>query len=311
MPSNDRSAAAGDDTVAFVGLGRMGAPMVRCLAKAGYKLRLYDVDRSISDQLAAETGGEAAASLSRLGQDAGIVILMLPNSKIVEQVCLGSEGREGLVDGLGTGGLIIDMSSSNPMATRTLGATLKENGIALVDAPVSGGIRKAVDGTLSIMVGGDDEAACQRATPVLEAMGKTFRTGALGSGHAIKALNNYVSAAGLAAACEAVVVAKSFGLDPALMIDVINASTGRNHSTEIKIKPFVLSGEFRKAGFALDLMTKDVETAADLADRLGLSLPGLDAARQLWKEAAAKLDKGADHTEIFRYIEDAGNGVDA
>ncbi len=194
------------------------------------------------------------------------------------------------------------MSSSYPMATVALGETLAESGVTLLDAPVSGGVQKAIEGTLAIMLGGNDEAAMERATPVLEAMGTVYRTGGLGSGHATKALNNYVSAAGLAAACEAVIVGKAFGLDPERMIDVINVSTGRNNSTERKIKPFVLSGDFRKAGFALDLMAKDVKAAADLADELGHPLPGIADARALWGEASKALGKSADHTEIYRFL---------
>jgi 3-hydroxyisobutyrate dehydrogenase len=146
-------------------------------------------------------------------------------------------------------------------------------------------------------------AAMSRVEPVLAAMGRIFRTGGLGSGHATKALNNYVSAAGLAAACEAVIVGRKFGLDPELMIDVINASTGRNNSTENKIKPFVLSGDFARAGFALALMAKDVKAAADLSSELGLSLPGVTEMRRLWDEAWQMLGDGADHTEIYRYLD--------
>lgn len=194
------------------------------------------------------------------------------------------------------------MSSSHPSKTKALGADLAARGFVLLDAPVSGGVRKAAVGTLTIMLGGDDEKAMTNVSPVLQGMGTVVRTRALASGHAAKALNNYVSAAGLAAACEAMLVGKAFGLDPERLIDVINASTGRNNSTENKLKPFVLSGEFAKAGFALDLMAKDVSSAADLAEELGLVLPGLAEARTLWSAASAALGRDADHTEIFRFL---------
>jgi len=174
-------------------------------------------------------------------------------------------------------------------------------GVGLLDAPVSGGVKRAVDGTLAIMAGGDP-ALLQRARPVLGAMGtRIFETGPSGSGHAVKALNNYVSAAGLAAACEAALVAEKFGVDPEVLVDVLNVSTGRNNSTELKMKPFILSGSF-DSGFSLALMAKDLSTAADLARMLGLNAEGTAGAARLWSDASARLGKSADHTEIFKYL---------
>jgi 3-hydroxyisobutyrate dehydrogenase len=291
----------------FVGIGAMGAPMVRCLVRAGLRPALLDANRAAAEAVAVESGLDVADSAAVLARGADTVILMLPDSDVVERVCLGPGG---LADGLAPGALVIDMSSSDAVRTRDLGARLAGRDIALLDAPVSGGVRKAADGTLAIMLGGDDAAAIERAVPVLAALGRVHRTGALGSGHATKALNNYVSAAGLAAACEAVVVGRAFGLDPTTLIEVINVSTGRNNSTENKMIPFVLSGEYHRAGFSLALMAKDVGLAAALGDRVGQPLPGLAEARRLWTEARAALDPRADHTEIFRFIE-AGGRTDA
>jgi 3-hydroxyisobutyrate dehydrogenase len=171
----------------------------------------------------------------------------------------------------------------------------------VVDAPVSGGVKRALDGSLAIMLGGDAEVA-RRVMPLLAPLGGAiFRTGPLGSGHAMKALNNYVSAAGLAAAAEAVIVGSHFGLDPLVIVDVLNASTGRNNSTENKLKQQVLSGEFA-SGFALGLMAKDLHTAADIARHLGVAAPLAEACDRLWSAADAALGAGADHTEIFRYL---------
>ena len=129
-----------------------------------------------------------------------------------------------------------------------------------------------------------------------------YETGPLGSGHAMKALNNLVSAAGLAAACEALLVGRRFGLDPSLMVDVLNASTGRNNATEVKAKQFILSGSFA-SGFSLGLMAKDLKTAAELAEHLGMEAPISRAARDLWETAQDALGSDADHTEIHRYLE--------
>lgn len=287
-------------TLGFVGLGMMGTPMVRRLAGAGTAPVLFDTDGGKAKALAAEIGGRAAASLAELGGACDIVVTMLPNSSIVRSVVVG--GEDDLCAGLKPSSIVIDMSSSDPLATRDLGADLAKRSILVLDAPVSGGVRKAVAGTLSIMLGGDDAAALDRAEPLLSPMGTVIRTGPLGSGHAAKALNNYVSAAGLVAACEAVHVGRAFGLDPATLVDVLNASTGRNNSTENKLKQFVLNDAFRDAGFSLELMAKDVGIADALAKGLDLDMQGMAAARALWAEADTELGKGADHTEIYKTV---------
>ncbi len=285
-------------TVGFVGIGMMGVHMVRCIAGAGYRPTLHDIDTDVARAVAEPLGLDVAARLADLGS-CDTVILMLPNSAIVSEVCLGTDG---LADVLPAAAVIVDMSSSDPIETRKLSATLAERGIVLLDAPVSGGVRRAEAGTLSIMLGGADAAALDRTTPLLQTMGTIFRTGSSGSGHAAKALNNYVSAAGLVAACEAVIVGRAFGLDPETLVDVLNASTGRNNSTENKLKPFILGGRFRDAGFALDLMAKDVGLAAALAQGVGADLPRFRTACDLWAEASDALGQGADHTEIFRHL---------
>lgn len=285
-------------TLGFVGLGMMGAPMVRRLAGAGTAPVLFDTDGGKAKALAAETGGRAAASLAELGAACDIVVTMLPNSSIVRSVVVG--GEDDLCAGLKPGSIVIDMSSSDPLATRDLGADLAKRSILVLDAPVSGGVRKAVAGTLSIMLGGDDAAALDRAEPLLSPMGTVIRTGPLGSGHAAKALNNYVSAAGLAAAAEAVAIAERFGIDPNTLVDVLNASTGRNNSTENKLKQFIVSGKFN-SGFSLALMAKDIRTADDLAHQLDVPAPLADEVAAQWDEALKMLGPSADHTEIGRY----------
>ncbi len=227
---------------------------------------------------------------------------MLPDGRIVREVLLGS-GKA--VESLGKGTLIIDMSSSAPLGTRQLGDELRALGLRLIDAPVSGGVKRAVDGTLTIMAGGDPEDV-QAAADIFAALGRdVFRTGALGSGHAMKALNNYVSGAGFAAAAEAMLVGRAFGLDPELMIDVLNVSTGRNNATENKMKQFVLSETFA-SGFALGLMAKDIRMAAELAGELGLATPLLTSTAELWDLARDGEGAAADHTEIYRHLEGRG-----
>jgi 3-hydroxyisobutyrate dehydrogenase len=285
------------EPVAFVGLGMMGLPMASRLVAAGFDVRGSDLSDEARDAFAAN-GGKAFAGARQAAEGASILITMLPDGKIVREALLGEGGA---AEVLAAGALIVDMSSSAPMQTRGLAEDLAAKGIALVDAPVSGGVKRALDGSLAIMAGGDAENI-ERARPLLEAMGKSiFSTGPVGSGHAVKALNNYVSAAGLAAACEAAIVAEKFGIDPNVLVDVLNVSTGRNNSTEVKMKPFVLSGSFASA-FSMALMAKDLRTAAELATELGIDAEGAQDAAALWTKASEELGKGADHTEIYRFL---------
>jgi 3-hydroxyisobutyrate dehydrogenase len=281
--------------VGFIGVGNMGAPMVRNLAKAGWKVTVYDTDPAKTAEFT------AAKSLRELAQGCDVVITMLPDGHIVRRVALGREsGEDCLAAGFEKGALIIDMSSSAPVGTRELGADLAKRGIGLIDAPVSGGVKGAVAATMSIMVGGDPSVA-QACDELLAAMGKRFYVGALGSGHAAKVLNNYVSAAGLAAAAEAVRVGASFGIDPHTLVSVINASTGRNNSTENKFEQFILNEKFN-SGFALGLMAKDLTLAMEVADKCGVPAELGKATLAMWKHAEQQCGGAADHTEIARYV---------
>lgn len=295
-------------TVAFIGLGRMGRPMAGHLAAAGFLLRVADRSEEAVRGFLAAHPGVACRSAREAAVGSDVLVTMLPTGRDVRQVLLGRtpEDADAAVRGLTAGSLVIDMSSSPPLLTQETGRELAQRGIAMLDAPVSGGVARARDATLAVMVGGDP-GAVERARPVLAAMGSTILpTGPLGSGHAMKALNNYVSAAGLVAAAEALVIGRRFGLDPAVMTDVLNASTGRNNSTEKKLKQHLLSGSFA-SGFSLDLMTKDLDTAVGLAAELGVSAPLAERCVALWKEAAVRLGPGVDHTEIYRFLEERGS----
>ncbi|AXS39821.1 NAD(P)-dependent oxidoreductase [Breoghania sp. L-A4] len=291
--------------VGFIGIGNMGGPMAANLVRAGFAVTVHDTNPEAAKAFAAEHGGTAAATQAELGAASDIVVTMLPTGQIVRSVLL--EGR-GLVEDLQPGSLVIDMSSSDPLGTRELGAQLARRGVALIDAPVSGGVPRAIDGSLAIMIGADDPAAVARAVPVLNAMGaKLFETGPLGSGHAMKALNNFVAAAGFAAASEALIVGQDFGLDPSVMIDIMNVSTGRNFSTESTIKSQVLTGDFA-SGFALALLAKDVKIAADLAEGIGLDVPLMRQTSSQWLMARDAVGGDKDHTEAIKAWEHAAKG---
>jgi 3-hydroxyisobutyrate dehydrogenase len=296
--------------VGFIGIGNMGRPMAANLARAGVDLTIFDADPKQSAGFADEHPCAVAASLAELGAAVDVVVTMLPTGPIVRDVVLEADGGA-LAESLKKGAIIVDMSSSEPEGTRDLGEELQKRGITLIDAPVSGGVPGAAAGTLAIMIGGADEAAISQVEPILSAMGKRlFRTGPLGSGHAMKALNNYVAAAGFTAAAEALIMGERFGLDRAVMIDIINSSTGRNFNTEHPIKEEVLPRTFA-AGFKLGLMAKDVKIAGDLGEHLKVDAPLSRMVRDRWAEALAVLGADEDFTRAITHWERTGSaGVD-
>ncbi|TNC15962.1 NAD(P)-dependent oxidoreductase [Methylobacterium terricola] len=283
--------------IAFLGLGKMGLPMASRLVAAGWTVAGFDPAPAAADAFAA-AGGTVASSAREAAAGAGVVVTMLPDGRAVRAALTGPDG---VADQLAPGAVAIDMSSSAPVGTRELAQELAGAGIVLLDAPVSGGVKRARDGTLAIMVGGDITAAAA-VRPLLEALGASiFETGPVGSGHAMKALNNYVSAAGLTAACEALRIGARFGLDPALMTDILNVSTGRNNSTEVKLKPFVIPKTYA-SGFSMALMAKDLRTADDLARHEGIPAPLSRAVAALWQQALDDLGAEADHTAIDAFL---------
>jgi 3-hydroxyisobutyrate dehydrogenase len=290
--------------VGFVGLGRMGDPMVRRLAAAGVDVRGHDAAPGPRTTFAdlVTIVDKPAEVVPTDGEGPPVVVLMLPDSNVVEAV-LG----EGLLDALTPGTLLVDMGSSEPMRTKALAERVAARGAVMIDAPVSGGVSGATAGTLTIMVGGPD-AEVAAITPLLAVLGRVRHVGPVGAGHALKALNNLMSASHLLASSEALLAGERFGLDPAVMLDAVNGSSGRSGSTENKWPNFVLP-ETYNSGFALALMVKDIRIALGLAEATGA--PSALAARtvELWSEAAAALAPDADHTEIVRWLR-AGESTD-
>lgn len=223
-----------------------------------------------------------------------MLVTSLPTSTHVSEVVEQAESA------LRRGCVVIDMTSGVPAVTRSLAERLAAAGVAMIDAPVSGGVARARSGELAIMIGGSDEDV-ERAEPVLRAMGTSLhRCGGVGAGQATKALNNLVSAAGFLISVEALLVGQQWGLDPEVLVNVLNASSGMNNTTKSKIIPFVLSRRF-DSGFGLDLMVKDLGIALDLAP--GTATPFAALCRELWAGAASALGPGLDHTEIARFSE--------
>ena len=286
--------------IGFVGVGNMGWPMAACLVGAGYQVRVADARRASADNFVQQVGGAAPDTLAGLAAGADVVVTMLPTSAIVADVLEG--GADNLLAGLKPGSVVIDMTSGLPAVTQALAAKVAERGAVLIDAPVSGGVARARTGQLAIMVGGD-AAAIERVRPVLAAMGSTVtRCGEVGAGQAMKALNNLVSAGGFLVGIEALLVGQRFGLDPALMVDVLNASTGMTNSSQKKFRQFVLSRSF-DSGFGLDLMVKDLSIALQMSKDTATPAPFAALCREMWAAAAAMLGPGQDHTALAKLPE--------
>lgn len=260
-------------------MGRLMAPR---LAQQ-YSVRSFDLN-----------GKGNCRSALEAAKGADVLITMLPDGGAVRDAVLNA------LPGLKPGAIVVDMSSCDPAGTRALGLVLSRNSIHMIDAPVSGARFKARDGTLAIMLGGQKRTV-KKILPVMGRLGnQIFHVGPLGAGHAVKALNNYLGAAGTLAGFEALLIAQRFGLDPKPMLEAINASTGRNSTTARKIPQDILTGAFA-SGFKLSLMTKDVGIAAELARGLKVRTPFLKETLKHWRAAQKLLPRNADHTEIYKY----------
>lgn len=297
--------------VGFVGLGNMGIPMTRRLVAAGYHVRGFDTSAEAVRNFAGIEGPggiTVVPELRAVGDGARAVILMLPDSDVVETVLLGgiagdAPQRTGLLASLPEGSVVIDMSSSDPARTRVLAGLVAAAGVTLIDAPVSGGVSGARAGTLTVMVGGP-AAAFEEFRPMLSAIGsRVVHAGDVGAGHAVKALNNLMSAAHLVASSEALIAGRRFGLDPAVMLEIINGSSGRSGSTENKWPNYVLTQKY-DAGFAIRLMIKDIRLALSIEHATGVPAVASEAVVAAWEEAARDLPADADHTAIARWLDE-------
>jgi 3-hydroxyisobutyrate dehydrogenase len=287
-------------TVGFVGVGNMGWPMAACLVKAGFTVSVCDSRRETALNFVQQIGGSAPDTLRQLAEGSDVIVTMLPTSTIVERVL--AEGDDNLFSGMRPGGIVVEMSSGVPSVTQRLAEQVAALGGTLIDAPVSGGVARAKTGQLAIMVGGDS-ATIDRAMPVLSAMGSSvLRTGGVGSGQAMKALNNLVSTGGFLIGIEALLIGQRFGLDPAIMTDVLNAATGMNNSTQKKFKQFVLSRKF-DAGFTMGLLAKDLSIALQVGRETETAAPLSALVNEMIVSARAKFGPDADHTEMAKLCE--------
>ena len=274
--------------VGFIGLGAMGSVMAPLIVSAGYHVFGYDIHTKID-----KSSGIKQVSNIRDLSNLDVIIFMLPDGKIVADVT-----DELLQNNIKS--ILIDMSSSDPRDTKQLGKKLKIKDIKFLDAPVSGGVSRAKIGELMIMAGGNEDHI-KSVQELLSVMGKVQYAGPLGSGHAIKALNNYVSAAGLIASFEALAAARSFGIEPDNFLKIINGATGKNNTTEVKLDKFVISEKFN-SGFALDLMVKDVSIADSLIKDLSADKPLSENVSNYLSKSLAELGENSDHTEVYKVL---------
>jgi 3-hydroxyisobutyrate dehydrogenase len=286
--------------IGFIGLGVMGTPMATHLSGAGYPLALFDVASDAVVGLA-DTLPQAQVCRSprEVGAASDIVITMLPNGQVVSKVTLEADG---LLAGMAPGTLLLDTSSSEPWLTQATAQALAARGVAMVDAPVSGALWGAQAAELVFMAGGAPQDV-QRVRPLLDVMGRAvFHLGPLGAGHAMKCLNNMITAMNLLAVSEGLVIGKRYGLDPAAMTDVLNESTGMSWVSKTHIHQRVLNRAFDDP-FKLELMLKDVGIGMELARINEVPAPMSALGHQLWRAASLAAGPGVSVSELVRWVE--------
>lgn len=287
------------EKLGFIGLGAMGQPMSQRLLEAGFPLVVYDLRKDAVEALV-HKGAQGAPSSKEVAERCRKVITIVPTSDAVEQVVFGPAG---LLEGMKAGDVLIEMTSAYPPSTLKVHQALSAKGVHMIDAPVSGGVAGAESGTLSIMVGGE-EKIFESCRPILSVMGKSlFYLGGIGSGHALKAINNFLSATTMAATSEAIILASKLGLSPQRAIEVLQVSTGRSYSTEVKFPKFILPRTFN-SGFTMELMHKDINTVTRMAREYKVPMFIANLVQELFGYALAHGGKQMDHTEIFSCLED-------
>jgi len=287
-----------DKKIGFIGLGNMGMPMSKNLVKSGYKLTVFDMNSKVVDELVA-VGAAKGANPKDVANKSDIVILSLPNSKIIESVVCGENGA---AEGLTTGNILIDMSSAEPSSTRKIAGILKSKRVDMLDAAISGGPAGAAEKKMSIMVGGQKDVF-EKYHSVLDDLGNNvFLVGEIGAGHTLKSVNNLLYGAIFVATCEAIVLGTKAGLDPKIMIDVISKSAGRNFAVDVKFKSNVLNRDFNP-GFSLDLLHKDMAIALKLAQELKYPISLCSYAQDVLTEGQIKGMGVMDHTAVVKKYE--------
>jgi 2-hydroxy-3-oxopropionate reductase len=283
--------------IGFIGLGIMGGPMSRNLLKAGHSLVVYDIVPDLVKPVVA-AGASPAKSCADAAARSEIIITMLPDGPQVEQAVLGAGG---VLEGARKGSTVVDMSSISPIVAQKVGAACAAKGVEFIDAPVSGGEPKAIDGTLAIMVGGD-AAVFQKVQPILQTMGSTVTlTGAVGAGNVTKLANQIMVACNIAAMGEALVLATRAGLDPEVVFNAVKG--GLAGSTVLNAKAPMVIGRNFKPGFRIKLHQKDLRNALLAAEDMKVSLPLTSFVQQMLMALMNEGKGDLDHSAIVTFIE--------
>lgn len=283
--------------VGFIGLGIMGKPMAKNLIKAGYELKVYDIMAAAVDEVVA-SGAKRGENNADVAKDSDIVITMLPNSPHVKTAVLGENG---ILEGAKPGTILVDMSSINPIASKEVCAEVEKKGCFMLDAPVSGGEPKAIDGTLAIMVGGKQELF-DKVKDILAVMGASVTLcGDIGAGNTTKLANQIIVAANIAAVGEALVLGKKAGVDPEAIYKAIRGGLAGSTVMDAKA-PMMMDGNF-KPGFRINLHIKDLTNALDTGHDVGAPLPLTAAVMEMMQWLRASGYEGEDHSSLVRYYE--------
>jgi 3-hydroxyisobutyrate dehydrogenase len=291
--------------VAFLGLGDIGMPMASHLARDPFDLVVWNRTASKAETFAREHKARIAATPAEAVKGAQVVITCLPSSVEVEAVL---HGENGMLGSLRSGAVLIDCTSGDPPTSRSIAAELAAREVEFIDAPVSGGTTAAKAGTLTVMWGGE-QSVFERVRPVIEAFGKKIvHAGPVGSGDALKAVNNALLAVHILSAAEGLAVLVKAGVDPKVALEVINASSGRSNSSENLIPQRVLTRAFPRT-FRLALLEKDIGIAAVMAEDLGARTPLISLTAERFHEAREKLGEKADHVEAVKIVEEE-NGIE-
>src|SRR5690348_12803930 len=286
------------DTIGFIGLGIMGKPMAHNLLKAGFDVTVHNRHQEVTDELV-KAGASTGDTPREIAASCDVLITMLPDTSQVQEVLLGSEG---VIEGAHEGLIVIDMSTISPIVTRTLADQMAEHGITLLDAPVSGGDKGAIAGTLSIMVGGE-ESAFQRCLPIFQAMGKTIvHVGGSGAGQIVKACNQIVVALIIEAVSEALVLGSKAGVDPAKILQVLNGGLAANRVIELR-GASMLTHDFAPGGRS-KTHYKDLGIILELGRMYGVSLPVTALVDQMFASLVTRGRGDLDHTALLTYLED-------
>lgn len=290
--------------VGFIGLGRMGTPMALNLIKAGYELNIYDLNPA-AVQKVMDAGAKKSISVKELAKNSELIITILPADKEITEVYIGTEG---VIENLGTGATCIDMTSAMGSTIKSIAAIALEKGIQVVDAPVSGGVAGAQNGTLTIMVGGD-KTIVDKCMPIFEVLGsKIFYTGSVGSGKSVKMINQFLNAGNTYIASEALLLAKKMELDIEFLCKVVDESSGGSWVFKNTVRNSIITEKFNE-GFRLDLMKKDLGLSVQQAQRDGLSLPVINLIYQIYQAESNKGNGDKTYSIVSKWVEEQNKRI--